>query len=226
MTLSLSGRLGCAQQIDLLPELLNQHVGQPMSLVLSNNALKPTSLPSISKLMTDSKCISIDLSSNSDLLSSALHPTQSAALATFFLSSDGPDDSMDQNKTSATGASCDNIAASKATALCTLLLNSCQIHTSASEAIAASLLQQSAPPLATQGSKESAPRPGQCEIPGGLSGQAGQGNSRAGLTELHLASASLDDAAFALLLAPRPTPHRYFLSDCTIRPFEIVMGSS
>lgn len=227
VTLNLSGRLGCAQQIDLLPELLIQHVGQPMSLVLSNNALKPTSLPSISKLMSDSSCSSIDLSSNSDLLSSALHPIESAALATFFLSSDGPQDSMDQARTSATGASCDSIAASKATALCTLLLNSCQIHTSAAEAIASSLLQQSAPPLAKQGSKAGAPQPGQYEVPVGRSGKAGEGNSiRAGLKELHLASASLDDAAFASLLSPRPALHRCFLSDSTIMPIEIGTGRS
>lgn len=220
ISLDLSGRLGCAEQVDLLPELMHQHPGQMWALTLSNNALRATILPALSKLVSPCTCVLLDLSENSGLLSTALSPVQSIALASFFISrsstpglenSDLAEDSFPDIR-----AIFDVDDVAQPTVLSSLLLNSCHVHQSAAAAIAASLMYQCSQPL-DHGDKKSEKSEtqgtvnlrAQCDKSAVLPSKPGQERCTShGLNELHLGSASLDDAAFASLVSPRPFPNR------------------
>lgn len=208
ISLDLSGRLGCAEQVDLLPELMHHHAGQTWALTLSNNALKAAVLPAVSKLVSAFTCVYMDLSENSGLLSTALCPLQSAALSSFFNSnstSPGLEDSdLADGSFPNTRATHDVDDVAQPTVLSTLLLNSCKIHQSAAEVVATSLLHQCPQPC-DHGDEETflklRAQHDESAVPPSKPGQ--ERCTRRGLNELHLGSASFDDAAFAALLSPR-----------------------
>eukprot|EP00892_Ulva_mutabilis_P004513 jgi/Ulvmu1/2433/UM134_0014.1 len=206
--LDLTGHVGSGAQIELLPELLEQISGTSFVLLLANNALKPEILLALSQLTRSrSACACLDLSQNIALLSSPLDPTQSAAVAAFFVTTGEKADTAtitkyDDNE-SCHSAECAVVP----TALSALFLDACNIHHSAAEALATGLLQQCAYfDSTTNGSDRFSSSGEGAAIVSEASALQEQTNS--GLRELHLEEANLDEAAMMSLLSPVALSHR------------------
>lgn len=208
ITLDLSGRIGCAAQLELLPAMLQDYHGRPLALLLANNALKPDSLPALSGLVNaDSMCSILDLSRNDALLSSPLCCNHRVALAAFFTACTGADTAVTENRVEqCTGWSTE--APIMPTPLSALVLDACNIHHSTAEALAHGLLQQCA--YIASDNVGNASTTGRGDAAGRLPEISAPSRDRVhGLCELHLEQANLDEAAFMCLISPAALPQRY-----------------
>ena len=209
LSLDLSGRIGSAAQLDLLPAMLKQYQGERFALILANNALKPDSLPILRQLTcSDTACGYLDLSQNDALLSSALSNAHCDAVSAFLATEDSH---KATNTTDNTGISAHIHAVGTSgvpivsSALSVLILNACRIHHSAAEALANGLLHQHVHCQSTQNCMNGTEQ--RYDTRGNLlesheSGESGRG----GLQELHLAMAELDEGAMSALLSPAVPP--------------------